>query len=94
MKADDAALQERRELCRHEVRRYLAERSTLAFAARTIRQRLNANRQADWAEDEIEKALKFLEGLEQVEGVRDGLGSTRHYEITSDGVLAYERSGG
>lgn len=85
--------QDRRALSRHEVRRYLAERPVLAFSTTTVRQRLNSGHQGDWTDAEIEAAIQFLRGLKQIDAVQDGLGASKCYQITSEGVLAYEREG-
>lgn len=85
--------QERREECRREVRRFLAERAAVAHHPATIRRGLNAGHQADWTEEEIELAAIFLSNLApaQLRAVRDTVGATVYWQATSAGVLAHER---
>lgn len=85
--------QERREECRREVRRFLAERAAVAHHPATIRRALNAGHQADWTDDEVETAAIFLLNLTppQVIARHDHLGATAYYQATSAGVLAHER---
>lgn len=81
----DEREQERRDECRREVRRYLAERPGLAFHARTIQGRTNMTI------EEVEASLRFLITAGQAELKHDGLGATRYYKATSAGILAHER---
>ena len=86
MSAPDPA---RAEECRYETRHYLATRSTLALDADSIRRGLARN--FDFTLAEVEAALVFLVGLNQVEVNHAGLGSTKYYQITAQGTLAEER---
>jgi len=78
---------------RYNVRRLLASRPTASLTVEGIRHGL-----ARWGEtatdDEITAACVFLMGLSpaQVMGQIDPLGSTTRYQITSAGVLAFERN--
>lgn len=76
--------------CRHEVRKYLAQRMSLAFSAESIRQKLNY-RENDFTEEEVRDALVFLVDLEEAKVTPDSLGSTEYFQITSKGKLAQER---
>lgn len=81
--------QERKEECRHEVRRYLADRAALAFRAATIQQKLNLEH--DFTLGEVRASLVFLVSAKQVEIRPDALGSTEYFQITASGTLAHER---
>ena len=81
--------QERREECRREVRRYLAERPSLAFRAETIRR--NLAREFVFTAEEVRDALAFFVSAKQVEIEPDGLGATDYFKITAAGTLAHER---
>lgn len=81
----------RREDLRRAVRHYLAQRATVAQDAGTIHR---AIRRAEPCElREIEAALTFFIHLDppQIRTVRESLGATLYYQITSAGVLADER---
>lgn len=81
---------ERREDCRHEVLRYLAERPSLAFRASTIAQKLH--RENHFTIDEINDALVFLVDSKHAKVDTDSMGSTEFFQITSAGMLAHERA--
>lgn len=85
--------QERREECRRAVRGWLAERPTIAAHTKQILRGLNAGHEHDFTEDEVAQALGFLQCLdpEQVREVKDEVGATRYFKITSAGTLAHER---
>ncbi len=85
--------QRRRELCRIEVREYLANRPRLAFDAVSIRRSLFYMAGADWTDEEIEAACDFLLELAkpQVTVTPEELGATKRYKITSEGIVAHER---
>ena len=82
----------RREECRREVLRYLAERAALAFPAATIRRKLRFDGD-DFSDAEIDAALQFLLGLSepQIKTRDDPHGVTKYYQASSAGVLAHER---
>ena len=82
--------QERREECRREVLRFLADRSVLAFRAETIRNALH--REYKFKLDEIESALEFERGAGRVAVEPHAQGATRFYRITSEGILFHERN--
>ena len=94
MAAPDAIAQERREECRRDVLRFLAERQAVAHHPKTIRRRLNDGHEHDYLDVEIEAALAFLTGATPplAKGIADTLGATKYYQATSEGVLAHERS--
>jgi len=81
--------QEKREDCRREVRRYLADRPSLAFRTETIRR--NVDREFDFTLDEVRDALAFLASAKQVEIEPESLGATEYFKITAAGILAHER---
>lgn len=92
--ADTASIaQERREECRRKVLGFLAERAAVAHHPKTIRRRLNDGHENDFTDDEIEAALAFLIHLAppRAKAIPEAMGSTLHYQATSDGVLAHER---
>jgi hypothetical protein len=82
----------RREECRREVRRYLAERQALAFPAIAIRRKLRHDGD-DFTDEEIVAALEYLVSLDSphVRVRPDPDGATKYYQATSAGVLAHER---
>lgn len=90
---DERQLQRRREECRREARRYLAERQALAFPVDAMRRKLNIDGN-DFTDEEIAEACQFLLEMvpPQVKVRPDGLGATRYYQATSAGVLEHERS--
>lgn len=93
MGEDPAIAQERRDECRRKVLGFLAERAAVAHHPKTIRRRLNDGHEHDFTDAEVAAALTFLLGLapKRVRAVTEPMGSTLHYQATSDGVLAHER---
>lgn len=89
MSTDDEK-QERREECRREVLRYLADRSVLAFRAETIRNSLH--REHKFSIEEIISALEFERGAGRVSIEPHRQGATNFYRITSEGTLFHERN--
>lgn len=87
----DATQQMRREEARRKVRGYLAERPAVALRAMQIVRGLNAGDANDFTEEEVLVALVFLHGIGQLARIADTLGSTPHWQITTDGTLAHER---
>ena len=81
--------QEKREDARREVRRYLADRPSLAFRSETIRRYLAR----EWAftPEEVRNALAFLVSAHQVEIEPESLGATEYFKVTATGTLAHER---
>ena len=92
MSLDPTIQQERREDCRRQVRRYLAERQSVALHPRIIQRRLNEGHANDFEEADILAALTWLEGAGQVKHEASGVGATRYYQATSAGVLEHERN--
>lgn len=78
---------------RFEVRRFLAARPTASIAADAIVHNLN-RLGLETTLPEVEAALTFLLGLQpaQVMGQIASLGSSKRYQISSAGLLAYERN--
>ena len=78
---------------RFEVRRFLAARPTASIAADAILHNLQRLGLETRLHD-VEAALTFLMGLQpaQVMGNVVSLGSTKRYQISSAGLLAYERN--
>jgi len=92
--ADPAIAQERREECRRQTLRFLAERQAVAHHPHTIRRALNAGHAADFSAEEIRAALVFLCSAAEplARAIPDALGATLYYQATTAGVLACERS--
>lgn len=80
---------------RHAAREVLATRPGIALDLSGIARRIRKERLVDFdcTDADIEAALAFLAGLDpaQVKLRPDGLGSTKYYQATSSGVLAFER---
>lgn len=83
---------QRNEECRNEVLTYLAQRQGIAQSAATIHRRVN--RENNFTIAEVEAALGFLRGFNPplVRAQHDELGSSQFWQVTSEGVLHYERS--
>lgn len=78
---------------RFEVRRYLYGRPTAAVDVDTVQHGLRRSGvEAD--KPDITAALTFLSGLTppQVAGAPSAMGGTMRWQITTAGVLAYERN--
>jgi hypothetical protein len=88
--SDEAEKQQRREDCRREVLRYLANRSVLAFSAATVRNALH--REFNFTVEEVTAALKFLHGLKFIAIESHEMGATLFHRITSEGILHNERT--
>jgi hypothetical protein len=84
--------QERKESVRKEVRRYLAERPSLAFRQRTIRERLNSRNENDFTDEEVRDAIAILSSGGHVAQQPDPDGATQYYKITREGALFHERN--
>jgi hypothetical protein len=82
--------QARRELCRHEVLRYLAARAVLCHSLAAIVRGVNRSG-FDFQEIEVREALALLSGLALVQSTPDPLGATPTYQITGKGTIEYER---
>lgn len=78
---------------RFEVRRFLAARPMASITADAITHNL-VRLGLETTQPEVEAALTFLIGLDpaQVMGTIASLGSTKRYQISSAGQLAYERN--
>lgn len=78
---------------RFEVRRFLAARPTASIAADAIVHNLQRLGLETTLAD-VEAALIFLMGLQpaQVMGTVSTMGSSKRYQISSAGLLAYERN--
>lgn len=76
---------------RHSVLEILANREGTALTARAVCRRAATEIDFKITEDDIEITLGFLKGLDLCKFTPDGLGSTKHWQITTAGVLAYER---
>lgn len=78
---------------RFEARRFLYSRPTASLSLDTIRHGL-ARQGSNASPEELEAALVFLAGLEpsQVTITAQELGGSKRYQITSAGILAYERN--
>lgn len=81
-----------KEEVRHAVRTYLYDRQRAAQTIATITRNLRRDgTQCD--EDDVEIALAFLTGMDQVAETPDPLGSTKYFKLTATGILDHERSG-
>jgi hypothetical protein len=82
-----------KELIRKTVLEYLALRPTGAFEVPQITRMINMRGMLDehLSEESTQEALTFLVGLEHASMVHGEYGSSRHYQVTSKGVLAHER---
>lgn len=78
---------------RFEVRRFLYGRPSASLDLAAIRHGM-ARQGYDIPESDLAAALLFLMGLTpaQVMGLTQELGGSKRYQITSAGVLAYERN--
>ncbi|MCE0499445.1 MAG: hypothetical protein LV481_16005 [Methylacidiphilales bacterium] len=81
---------------RHAVLEFLAARQAVAFEPEIILERVIRSRVLDFhpEPDELTAALTFLEQFSPEPLIacrRDALGSSRFYQATSAGVLAWER---
>ncbi len=78
---------------RFEVRRFLASRPVASLDSDSITHNL-MRKGLEISKPDVEAALAFLMGLNpaQVMGTVSPMGNTRRYQITSAGVLAYERN--
>ena len=81
---------------RHAVLDFLCARQAVAFEPETILERIIRSRILDFhpGPDEFTAALTFLENFSPAPLInckRDALGSSRFYQATSAGVLAWER---
>lgn len=74
---------------RYAVRNYLAARPAVSQSADTIYR--GVRRETECSAEQVKDALTFLTSAEQVQMTFSGLGSTRYYQITAKGTLAYER---
>lgn len=88
---DEAIAQERREECRREALRFLADRQVLAHHPHAIRRGLNVGHEHDFTAAEIGAALGFLDSSGLVKSIPHKLGATLYYQATGAGVLAHER---
>ncbi len=82
-----------KEELRHAVREFLACRPMCAFTAWQAAKMMARRSTLDFAleEADIAEAFVFLENLTQATKLTDDLGSTVAYQITAQGVLAFER---
>lgn len=85
-----ADIQERKEECRREVLRYLADRSVIASRAEAIRNSLK--REFAFKLEEITAALEFELGAGRLAVEPHSQGATKFYRVTSDGILFHERN--
>ncbi|MBB5037102.1 hypothetical protein [Prosthecobacter dejongeii] len=83
----------RAEDCRFLTRKVLYSRPTAALPVEAIVHQSN-RLGGDYTAQEIQAAAEFLAGLEpsQVKQTKATLGSTLYFQITSAGILAYERN--
>lgn len=81
------------ESLRLAAREVLASRPGVALPLPGIRRRIEQATLVDhkFTEEELRAALAVLIGLKQIEVTYDQLGSTEHFQATSEGILAFER---
>jgi hypothetical protein len=80
--------QTRREEIRWSVLEALYRRPNSAFEATQIRTVFLKGR--DYSIAEVEAALTFLHDLQYVKFIKDPMGSTKNWQIASQGTLAFE----
>ncbi len=73
--------------------RFLAERSSAAYPADLITNRINGSRWLDFAatHDDVTGALDMLTGMDLLKGFHSRLGASKHFQISPAGLLAWER---
>lgn len=87
-----ASEQERWEECVRAVRGYLSARPSLAFRARTIRERLNSRGENDFSDNEVRDALANLVSGGHVTKQPDPDGATPYFQTTREGMLFHQRN--
>jgi hypothetical protein len=82
-----------REFLRKIVLKFLAERFRLAFDQAQIVALIKRRGMVDFDFDleDIQKALAVVEGLGLIEQVKEEMGATVYYKITSKGIIENER---
>lgn len=82
-----------KEELRRAVLEVLATREGNALNLAGIRRRIEQGQMVDFKfiDEVLNAALVFLEGLKLVSLQHDGLGATKYWQATSNGVLAHER---
>ena len=80
-------------LQKEELRRtclaWLAARLSLAFNVSSIQR--GVNREMPCTVEEVADAMVFLNGMGLTHEVPNKLGGTKYYQISAEGILAYER---
>jgi hypothetical protein len=69
--------------------RWMAERSALAFNARSVH--AGVSREFPCTHTETEETLEFLKSSKLLDDVPNSMGGTRYYKINAAGQLAHER---
>ncbi|WP_448577455.1 hypothetical protein [Thermosphaera sp.] len=84
---------QQKEELRHAILEYLYARPMLAFAPAAIGRMCYRRGLVEFepSEEQAREALEFLRGLQLVERIRDPLGGSVCYQITTAGQLARER---
>ena len=82
-----------KELIRNTVLEYLSLRPTGAFDIYQITRMINMRGMLDLTlkDQDVEEALTFLEGMAFVKVIRGGLGASKNFMVTTQGILFYER---
>ena len=82
-----------REFLRKIVLKFLAERFRLAFDQTQIVALIKRRGMVDFDFDleDIQKALAVVEGLGLIEQVKEEMGATVYFKITSKGIIENER---
>lgn len=76
---------------RHVVLEIIALRHPTALSVSAIRRRAENEVDFKITDEDVETTLEFLRGLSLTKFETDGLGTTKHWQATSAGVLANER---
>lgn len=82
-----------KELIRQTVLEYLAQRAAAAYQAEQIARMINLRNLFDeqLSVDDVQEALAFLVSAGYATMTHGTMGSSKHYQVTADGTLAYER---
>lgn len=76
---------------RHVTLEIIALRHPTALTVSAIRRRAETEIDFKITDDDIDATLEFLRGLGLCRFEVDGLGTTKHWQATTNGVLANER---
>lgn len=80
-----------KEELRHCVLGILVDRAPTALSIKQVFHRANMELDFAISGEEVEAALEFQRGLNNVALVPDEFGSTKYFSATSNGILVHER---